>query len=223
MGKILIIKEADFSQVAVDRVEFIIGLPIIDITSTGNVTISCEGSIAIYYTTNGTIPTTTSTKYTEMFNVQSGTIIKAIAVFQDGSISSIATKTYSMSATILTYSDVEWIEHSQYITDASNASYGKIYTSSEITDKVATNSIDVRGFTHIKTVVVKRMSSNSAGGLGFMNANNQIISGILYRNESTNGYKVIDMDIPEGTAFIGTTAWTEPNSFGYGDWYMELS
>lgn len=124
---------------------------------------------------------------------------------------------------ILHYSDVNWIDNSQFISDSSNNSYGKIFTSDVIRDKSAVDNIDVREYKHIKTTVVKRTSSSSTGGLGFLDANKNIISGVLYRGESTDGYTVVDMDIPSGCCFVGTTAWTEPNGLGYEDWYMELT
>lgn len=123
----------------------------------------------------------------------------------------------------LHYSDVNWTANSQFISDETNPSYGRIYTSGEIPDRSAVNNIDVREYTHIKTTVIKRTSSTAAGGLGFLDADKNIIYGILYKGESTDGYTVIDMDIPSGCSFVGTTAWDEPNSLGYGDWYMELT
>lgn len=93
MGKILIIKDADFSQVAVGKVTPP-GTPVITITSAGSVTIVCEGAMNIYYTTNGSTPTTSSNKYTTAFSVSSGTTVKAIAEFENGSISAVASKTF---------------------------------------------------------------------------------------------------------------------------------
>lgn len=94
MGKILIIKGADFSAVAIGQANPI-GSPVITITSGGSVTIACKGATNIYYTTNGSTPTTSSTKYTSAFNVSTGTTVKAIAEFSGGTTSSVASKTYS--------------------------------------------------------------------------------------------------------------------------------
>lgn len=99
MGKILIIKGADFSQVAVGKVTPP-ETPVIMITSTGSVTIVCEGAMNIYYTTNGSTPTTSSNKYTAAFSVSSGTTVKAIAEFENGSISAVASKKFG---TLITY------------------------------------------------------------------------------------------------------------------------
>lgn len=101
MGKILIIKGADFSKVAVGKVEPTppspVGTPVITISTSGVVTIACEGATEIYYTTNGSTPTTGSTKYTTAFNVSSGTTVKTIAKFANGTTSSVVSKTYSIT------------------------------------------------------------------------------------------------------------------------------
>lgn len=59
-----------------------------------NVTISAEDGADIYYTTNGEDPTTSSTKYTEPFEVASTTTVKAIAVLNEVE-STVASATYT--------------------------------------------------------------------------------------------------------------------------------
>lgn len=94
MGKALIIKNADFSSVAIDNI--IIGpSPIIIINTTGSVTITCPGAVHIYYTINGDTPTKNSTVYTTAFDVTSGTTVKAIAEFLDGTLSFVSSKEYT--------------------------------------------------------------------------------------------------------------------------------
>ena len=85
MGKILIIKGADFSKVAIGKVN-ITGIPVINIVG-GIVTITCKDASNIYYTIDGKTPTKNSTKYISSFSVPDGTIVKAIAEFSDGSTS----------------------------------------------------------------------------------------------------------------------------------------
>lgn len=63
-------------------------------TEAQNVTISAEDGAEIYYTTNGEDPTTSSTRYTEPFEVATTTTVKAIAVL-DGVESSVASATYT--------------------------------------------------------------------------------------------------------------------------------
>lgn len=96
MGKILIIKDADFSAVAVGQITppTPTNAPVITISTSGMVTISASGAIAIYYTTNGNNPTKNSTTYTAPFRVSSGSTVKAIAEFASGSTSGVSSKTY---------------------------------------------------------------------------------------------------------------------------------
>lgn len=65
--------------------------------SAQTVTISCATSGAtIYYTTNGSTPSASSTKYTSAITVSSSTTIKAIAI-KDGLSSSVTTATYTIN------------------------------------------------------------------------------------------------------------------------------
>ena len=93
MGKALIIKGADFSQVAVDTIDIVVGQPTIAITIAGQVTISSASGDDIYYTTDGSTPTTASTKYTAAFNVQPNTTVKAVC-YNGHNYSDVVTKLY---------------------------------------------------------------------------------------------------------------------------------
>jgi len=93
MGKALIIKGADFSQVAVDTIEIAVGQPTISIDLFGNVTISSPNGEDIYYTTDGSTPTNQSTKYTAGFSVQMNTTVKAVC-YLGGNYSDVASKRY---------------------------------------------------------------------------------------------------------------------------------
>lgn len=95
MGKVLIIKGADFSNVAVDQ---LVSTPVISITSQGVVTITSDNAVAIYYTTNGSTPTVASSAYNGEFNVSLGTTVKAIAVGIGGTQTSVSEKTYTGTA-----------------------------------------------------------------------------------------------------------------------------
>lgn len=83
--------------------------------ATPRITISAEGSVTItasegdvFYTTNGSNPTSSSTAYTAAFTVADGTIVKAIAVVTEEDpetgdevefVSSVATKKYTAAST----------------------------------------------------------------------------------------------------------------------------
>ena len=61
--------------------------------STLNVTLSAEAGTTIYYTIDGSVPTTSSTEYTSAIEVSSNTTIKAIAS-KDGEDSEVASASY---------------------------------------------------------------------------------------------------------------------------------
>lgn len=68
-------------------------------TEAQTVTISCETAGAtIYYTLDGTTPTTSSTRYTQSLTISETTTVKAIAV-SDGEESATATAKYTIGAT----------------------------------------------------------------------------------------------------------------------------
>ena len=91
MGKVLIIKGADFSAYKIEQIELAVEAPVVSITLKGEVTI--KSPYQVYYTTNGTTPTQSSTKYTGTFNVQKGTTVKAIAYLGDN-YSEVVTEVY---------------------------------------------------------------------------------------------------------------------------------
>lgn len=79
-------------------VQTVVTEPEITITEGGKVTLVNQTEDAIvYYTTNGTDPSSFSQVYSEEFVVTDGTIVKAIAI-KDGVQSSIASKTYTAPA-----------------------------------------------------------------------------------------------------------------------------
>lgn len=86
-----------------------ISAPTIGITNGGQVTLSHEfASVTIYYTTDGSTPTTASTRYTGQFDVANGTTVKAIAVF--GTLTSAAAeRIYRVYATPVAITSLDQI------------------------------------------------------------------------------------------------------------------
>jgi hypothetical protein len=105
MGKLVLIKGADFSNEAVEQVNILIDAPSINISQEGLVTIASNiGTVAVYYTIDGTNPTTSSILYSDPFVVTDGTTVKAIAEDSSGNFSAIASAYYT------TYQDLEQTE-----------------------------------------------------------------------------------------------------------------
>ena len=85
-------------------------------TSEITITITCTGATGIYYTTDGSTPTTSSTPYSASFTASPGDIIKAIATHAGYLNSDVATKyiqgnNYSrnyLTFNVLTAGEIPW-------------------------------------------------------------------------------------------------------------------
>jgi hypothetical protein len=65
--------------------------------NTSEVTLSAESGASVYYTVDGSTPTTESTPYSAPFTLNSTTVVKAIAI-KDGVSSEVATKNFTKSS-----------------------------------------------------------------------------------------------------------------------------
>ena len=115
------------SEVASTEVEYVapgtVGTP--KITQDGNtVTITCATTGAtIYYTTDGSAPTTASTKYESPFDITATVTIKAFAVKAECTDSAVATQacTYVIPKVTVTFKDGDTVVATQTITSGSKA------------------------------------------------------------------------------------------------------
>lgn len=139
--------------------------------STQNVTISCTSpSPSIYYTVDGSTPTTSSTPYTVPIAVSSTTTIKAIATSSGLATSAVGSALYTIgvggSGTI---ARVQWARglasavstRNATATFSSGATAGNLLLLSASFDKAATGASIPAGF----TVIQDHWGSAEAGGL----------------------------------------------------------
>lgn len=79
--------------------------------NTFSVTLSAESGASIYYTTDGTDPTTSSTKYTAPITISETTTLKAIAE-KDGKTSSVAQAVYTKLDKVIGFAELKNVAES---------------------------------------------------------------------------------------------------------------
>ena len=130
--------------------------PVISITD-GNVTITCTTvGATIYYTTNGATPTINSTAYAEPFTVENGITVQAIAA-KDGVLSSVASKTYTVSSG---GTDPSPSEPDDPVVKKDYAYYGFLSGTLETTEKITDEGIDVSEAS-VKTLTKEEVTSKA--------------------------------------------------------------
>ena len=138
-------------------------------TSAQTVTITdATTGAAIYYTTNGTTPTTASTLYTGPVTVSSTETLKAIAVASGYSNSAVATATYTIAAKTPVFSPKGGIYTSAQTVTITDATTGAAiyYTTNGTTPTTAstlyTGPVTVSSTETLKAIAVASGYSNSA-------------------------------------------------------------
>ena len=140
-------------------------------TTAQSVTISDGSSgAAIYYTTNGTTPTTSSTKYTGAISVSASETIEAIAVASGSTNSAVATAAYTIASVLPTptFSPVAGTYTTTQSVIISDGSSGATiyYTTNGTTPTTSstkyTGAISVSASETIKAIAVASGYTNSA-------------------------------------------------------------
>jgi hypothetical protein len=122
----------------------------------------------IYYTTNGTTPTTASTKYVEPIPASRTTTIKALAAFSGSSNSAVASGTYTLVTATPTFSPAPGTYASGQTVSLSDATSGAAiyYTTDGSTPTTASTkyvgAIRLTASRTIKAIAVASGHSNSA-------------------------------------------------------------
>ena len=130
--------------------------------SDGNVTITCATpGAAIYYTTDATAPTTSSTLYTDSFTVSSGTNVQAFAVKDNYTASAVASKIYSavLAAPKISIASGLVVISGEKESDIHYTTDGSTPTNES---EVYTESFEVSGKSVVKAIAVKEGYENSS-------------------------------------------------------------
>ena len=136
--------------------------------TTKTVELSCTTAGAtIYYTTDNTTPTSTSTVYSSAITVSSSQTIKAIAIKSGLTDSEVASATYTLKVSTPTfsvaagnYSETQSVELS-CATDGASIYYTTDGTTPNSTKTLYSSAISVSDITTIKAIAIKTSWSNS--------------------------------------------------------------
>ena len=173
------------------------------VNSGTEVTITCatEGA-KIYYTTDGSEPTTSSTEYTAAISVTTAVTLKAIAVKSGMNDSAVASVSYTIKGTVATpeFSVASGeVDSGTEVTITCSTEGAKIYYTTDGTEPTAesteyTDAISVTEAVTLKAIAVKDGMNNSA--------------------VASASYTISSGNIPEGfvevlgTTITGSESWT---------------
>ena len=162
-------------------------------TGPQTITITAGEGCAIFYTTDGTDPTTESTQYTEPFTVSEDCIVKAIAYDVTGNSSDIVTAEYKIEASVIPGSGT--YTHTFVTTDIPEGTTDTNFTLSDVDWVLTLNGGKVSTF------------SNDLGA--HFGTNNETCSSVTL---STNGIpgiiSSVTVEASRGKNLVGTLAVT---------------
>jgi hypothetical protein len=177
-------------------------------TTSQSVTISdATSGTTIYYTTNGTTPTTSSTKYTGAITVSATETIKALAVETGYSNSAVATAAYTITPALPapTFSPAAGTYTTSQSVTINDATAGTTiyYTTNGTTPTTSstkyTGAITVSATETIKALAVETGYSNSA----VATAAYTIGAGTSYINYPSNGFTADSLSLNNGPSVTG--------------------
>ncbi|MBO6190369.1 MAG: endonuclease [Alloprevotella sp.] len=180
-------------------------------TETQTVTLSCAtNGASIYYTTDGTTPTSSSTLYTAPFNISASTTISAIA-YNNGYASSIATATFTKTSS----------GNSDALLYESFSKYQGTTSDTEITTTNYTNYMDDTKWSSLSKVYAGSTNESTDGtGCGKLGSSNNVgsmtASGIALTGAGTLTFKYKKYSSDSNTFTVTISGATATSVTGTG-------
>ena len=188
-------------------------------TEAQQVTITCETSGAtIYYTTDGSTPTTSSTAYSAPFTVSETTTVKAIAVLNGYTDSEVATATYTINTIPSGQEQTITIGDESTYTDFLPV-YGTWYDANQRNQIIYT----AKQLGWEPGTVVKAITFYPRSTLGISEGNIKVSLGTTTSTWQTSGSYYVTVDGPIEAENLVDVAELEPDPNTTGAWIINFT